>query len=136
MGWNPINEEQAQRIREQFKQEGLERYIEPLLPLFEQSIVMELHEAEKSEPVRIGVSHFGGVPDVPPGFVWPSAMSKEMVYPIYPIRREEPQPSLDPLHFIAQINLAEVAPFDEHHLLPATGMLYFFLNEPMSTVDE
>jgi len=52
-------------------------------------------------------SKFGGAPDVPVSFVWPTWFDK-------------------PLGFLAQINLQDIAPFDLHHVLPPMGLLSFF----------
>lgn len=55
-------------------------------------------------------SHIGGLPDLPHGMEWP--------------RMNDPDYGNDPLHFMAQIDLAEL-PW-RHPLLPATGTLLFF----------
>lgn len=52
-------------------------------------------------------SHLGGEPDLSPSFGWPTWQNV-------------------PQAFLGQINLADVAPFDENHLLPTTGLLSFF----------
>ncbi|MBT9394633.1 DUF1963 domain-containing protein [Hymenobacter sp. NST-14] len=71
---------------------------------------IRLHLApDTTELSSTGSSHTGGSPDLPPHHTWPT----------------EPQTG-KPLSFIAQINLQEVAPFDEQGLLPKTGILYFF----------
>ena len=54
-----------------------------------------------------GSSTFGGRPDLPAQFIWPS--NKER-----------------PLDFLLQINLAESMEFDLQGLLPSSGMLTFF----------
>lgn len=54
----------------------------------------------------IGASKIGGCPDLPPGVEWPHWH--------------------EPLAFIGQFNLAEVAPFDRERLLPTRGLLSFF----------
>lgn len=56
-----------------------------------------------------GTTKFGGLPDLPPTKTWP----------IY---------NDLPLPFLAQINLADVTPYDTTHLLPETGLLSFFFN--------
>ncbi|MFF2045899.1 DUF1963 domain-containing protein [Kitasatospora sp. NPDC058170] len=56
-------------------------------------------------------SRCGGVPDVPPGFVWPSTGSG---------------PDAQADCFVAQIDLAEVRGEDANGLLPPCGLLYFF----------
>lgn len=55
----------------------------------------------------LGISKFGGSPDLPPGYTWPEHNGL-------------------PLPFIAQINLAEIKPYDIEDLLPPSGMLNFF----------
>lgn len=67
---------------------------------------------------RSGTSRLGGLPDLPPGVVWP--------------RREGGL-----LTFIGQVNLAEVPRLGVPLPLPTGGMLYFFLgiDEPASKID-
>jgi uncharacterized protein YwqG len=60
-----------------------------------------------AEAIPLGASKFGGAPDVPEDFVWPTWNEK-------------------PLGFLAQINLEEVAPFDVENQLPKSGLLSFF----------
>lgn len=55
----------------------------------------------------IGVSKFGGKPDLPADFKWP--VYKNM-----------------PLIFLAQLSCRELAPLDINHELPETGLLSFF----------
>jgi uncharacterized protein YwqG len=55
-------------------------------------------------------SHIGGLPDLPDGMEWP--------------RMNDPDYGNDPLHFMAQVDLAEL-PW-RHPVLPATGTLLFF----------
>lgn len=74
------------------------------------------------EPARstrlLGACRIGGLPDLPAGVAWPS-YDEEDEY------RDEGDPPL-PFSFLAQVRLAEVAPFDEEQLLPKVGMIYFF----------
>lgn len=70
---------------------------------------------EPDADVAIGRSKIGGQPDLPPDFDWPYWNNR-------------------PLHFLAQFNMAEVAPYDVEHALPASGMLYFFLDDTMETL--
>ena len=60
--------------------------------------------AAHQKPDRIDGSRFGGLPDVPPNWHWPG-------------------PELE---FLAQFNLAELAPHDHENLLPKRGLLSFF----------
>ncbi len=55
-----------------------------------------------------GQSKFGGTPDVSKNFEWPLSADGS------------------PLSFLAQINCAEIAHLDTEHLLPTSGILYFF----------
>ncbi len=82
------------------------RLQEPLIELLRPTIALSATRAEDSE-IAIGASKFGGAPDVPQGFEWPTWNDK-------------------PLGFLAQINLEEVAAFDVEELLPKSGLLLFF----------
>jgi uncharacterized protein YwqG len=66
----------------------------------------------------LGGTRAGGRPDLPEGVDWPISAGEEA----------EPEP----MPFLLQVNLAEVAPFDADGLLPASGLLSFFFY----TVDE
>ena len=66
-----------------------------------------LLEKAADENLAVGQSKIGGAPDVPHDFVWPLWKEK-------------------PLGFVAQFDLAEVAPFDLNHELPTSGLLSFF----------
>ncbi len=78
-----------------------------LLPRLQRSIRLSPLPLDDGVELAKGASRFGGVPDVPAGFDWP-------------LREGEP------LGLIAQIQLSEVAGFDEDSLLPKTGWLCFF----------
>lgn len=60
--------------------------------------------------IPIGTSKLGGHPDVAEDFQWPF---------------NEDQP----LHFMAQINCAEIKDYDDEKLLPLTGLLLFFYDD-------
>lgn len=72
------------------------------------SIRYTLHQIPDYKAHQPWQSLIGGLPSFPPGVAWP----------------------LDdvgnPLAFVAQLNMAEVKPFDKEELLPASGFLYFF----------
>jgi uncharacterized protein YwqG len=61
-----------------------------------------------------GVSHLGGLPDLPAGTAWPMWKST-------------------PLAFIAQVRLEEAAPFDPQGYLPKSGLLSFFYDAQQDT---
>lgn len=61
-------------------------------------------------------TRFGGKPDVPPGFVWPTYMGKAF----------DGETKDRPLAFLAQFNCEELATYDKEHLLPDRGLLAFF----------
>lgn len=70
-------------------------------------------QADTGEPR--GRSRAGGDPDLPADMEWPTVNGQPMV-------------------FVAQLNLAEVAATDPQGLLPDSGMLYFFFgNDEPST---
>ncbi|MDN3203976.1 YwqG family protein [Algoriphagus sediminis] len=57
----------------------------------------------------LGVSRFGGTPDLPEGLNWPTFEDNPMV-------------------FLAQINLSEIEKLDLDKELPNSGMIYFFVH--------
>lgn len=64
------------------------------------------------EKLRPGESRFWGNPDLPVGFDYPMYVDDEGDdYPYF---------------FICQINMEEIAPYDNDNLLPKTGLLSFF----------
>lgn len=62
--------------------------------------------------IPVGASKFGGCPDVWPGFEWPVSGGR-------------------PLAFIGQMNIDELARYDEQGLLPSSGILSFFFDLAM-----
>jgi uncharacterized protein YwqG len=60
-----------------------------------------------SEDAPLGVSRFGGDPDLPLSTEWPAFLGRH-------------------IPFIAQIRLSETALYANESLLPSSGMLYFF----------
>lgn len=88
---------------------GLARVSEAVGKVALPSIRLTAHPAEDSQ-LLVGSTKFGGSPDLPQESTWPER-------------------SGSPLPFVAQINLAEVAPYDRSHLLPATGLLAFFFDQ-------
>ena len=66
---------------------------------------------------RTGASRFGGVPDVPAGFVWP-------VFETATYEDDAVRPR--PLAFLAQFDCQALAFCDKDGLLPRTGVLSFF----------
>ena len=71
---------------------------------------------QTDEPLPVGCSRIGGRPDVPSDFVWPT----------YEGSSYDVELKCRPLSFLAQINLRDVAAWDEEHLLPTEGILSFF----------
>ena len=67
-------------------------------------------------PIETRKSKFGGRPDVPADFVWP----------YYEGKSYEDKIQNRPLAFLAQLNCAELKPFDKEGLLPEMGVLSFF----------
>ena len=93
-----------ERIREEMLEAGLAGHYEALAPFARSAVYMELQEGEAD----FGASRMGGCPDLPAGMEWPRTEGGVV------------------LSFIAQINFAEVHPFDKNGELPENGMLWFF----------
>lgn len=85
---------------------GLSRYVDALSPLVRATIRVEPRSAT-AEDQRIGASRLGGAPDLPEALPWPADEQ-------------------GPLPFIAQFDLAVLAPLDLGHQLPPHGLLSFF----------
>lgn len=73
-------------------------------------------KSKSKEELPIGISKFGGKPDVPKDFKWFYYEGED--YNGETLNR--------PLSFLAQINCEEVKKYDEDNLLPKKGILYFF----------
>lgn len=71
---------------------------------------------EGEETYTLGATRFGGQPDVPPDFIWPT----------YEGESYDGVAKDRPLTFLAQFNCAKLAPFDTEHILPDHGLLSFF----------
>lgn len=65
----------------------------------------------------VGGTRFGGQPDVPADFVWPTFTTDTY---------EDDEVKARPLTFLAQFDCAELAALDKDDLLPETGVLSFF----------
>lgn len=98
-----------QTIRTLLEDAGLIPFTDGILKLIKPAISLRTRRLSANETIPVGRSKFGGLPDVPPKFVWPVWRGI-------------------PLTFLAQFNLADVAVFDRESLLPQYGQLYFFTN--------
>lgn len=76
---------------------------------------IELKIAGKEDYKRCA-TRFGGQPDVPSDFVWPT----------YEGKNYDDILKARPLAFLLQINCEELAQYDTEHLLPDHGLLSFF----------
>ncbi|MCR5556953.1 MAG: DUF1963 domain-containing protein [Butyrivibrio sp.] len=74
---------------------------------------IQLDVQSSNDSVTVTSSKIGGKPSVPEGFVWPT-------YHADYLEKDEP------LAFLAQFNLEELAPYDKDGLFPKKGMLSFF----------
>ena len=88
---------------------GLTRIADDITSLLRYTISIRTSPVEEAE-LPLGISKIGGLPDLPPDSDWPEWDDQ-------------------PLPLIAQIRLADIAPYDRSGELPHTGMLYFFFNE-------
>ncbi len=115
-------------IRELLSANGLSRIAAAVERLALPSVRLTATIVDETQ-LSLGASKIGGLPDLPMGQAWPevktilsgwesgvldTAFSGRQVY--------------FPFGFIAQFNLAEIAPYDTEQVLPQSGMLYFFLD--------
>jgi uncharacterized protein YwqG len=90
-------------------------------------------DAPVESDLPVGVSKFGGLPDLPAGMEWPIFRPppgfrrdpEDNVISIPPREHLDP-PEFTPIPMMAQIRLSDVAPFDVAGELPASGWLWFF----------
>lgn len=76
--------------------------------------------AEGGRGIAVGASKIGGLPDLPPGFVWPPGGDCHAIY-------NDDTGGTDRLAgFMAQVNFAEIAQTQAAKDLPETGLLSFF----------
>lgn len=95
-------------LRDELVQRDLGPYFDALKPLAKNALHITLQMAQE-DAVSVGVSKFGGMPDLPQDMPWPYTGKNQI-----------------PMSFVAQVNFAEAAPYDLEHKLPDRGMLYFF----------
>lgn len=86
---------------------------ETLKSLARNSIELKI---ENEETYKLGATRFGGQPDVPADFVWPTYEGENYKGIVKSI----------PLTFLAQFNCTDLAKYDSEHLLPDHGLLSFF----------
>lgn len=94
-------------LREQIRSVGLNRLEEEIIRLAQPCIYM-IREAVDDDKLPLGSSKLGGLPDLPADFQWPYYNSV-------------------PLTFIGQFNFSEFAKLDLDGILPAQGILYYFI---------
>lgn len=97
----------TQHLQQLFAACALEKYWTTVSPLVSPGVAVNLTPADEAL-FTVGESKVGGQPDLPDYYEWPKDEKGK------------------PLSFIAQFNLAELAPFEKENILPRQGMLYFF----------
>ena len=95
-------------LKKEMSERGLSGYFEALAPLSKNSVSITL-DVQDDDALPVGISKFGGLPDLPDGAAWFRTAELDI-----------------PMSFVAQVNFAEVVPYDLEHKLPERGMLYFF----------
>jgi len=105
-----------EQVRELITAVGLDHRAADIMAMLQPSIAIHTNPSDDST-IPLGQSKFGGMPDLPPDIAWPDYQGR-------------------PLDFVAQINLADVAPFDHDKRLPTSGRLYFYFDERKYYEDE
>lgn len=115
-----------------YNRKTLQRIAPQIAHLQRNSLRMQPHPLSATALPR-GISKCGGIPDLPPIMSWPRGTLQipeptplfKATYPEYPYL---PSDGTFSLPFLAQIQLDTAHPYDTEGLLPATGILYFFVN--------
>lgn len=87
---------------------GLARVVDDVLALAQPAIRLSLTRVDEEPTLPLGASRIGGAPDLPADVEWPTTDNGQ------------------PLPFIAQIRLADIATLDQEGDLPHDGLLSFF----------
>lgn len=103
-----------QPIQEMARQHNLGRIAEELARAVLPCLHGKLARVNVDDQQPIGASHLGGMPDLPPDFVWPRWRDT-------------------PLSFLMQVNLADIAAFAVARDFPASGLLWFFCDPEQRT---
>lgn len=94
-------EKEKQKLVSELKQYKWEEP-EKIISLIEPNIYLS-----ESKSHKLGHSKFGGTPDLPTDYKWPTFQDEPMV-------------------FFGQINLEQTSELDKENILPKSGILYFF----------
>ena len=105
-GFNPISRTQEALLRLRIECQNLGSQSDLIVARAQNAIRFKGAPGREDE---IGGTRFGGLPDVPPGWVWPDAENG--------------------MEFLAQFNLVELAPFDHNSVLPRYGLLSIFVRD-------
>lgn len=97
-------------LHQHYTAAGLTTYAEKIGKYLRHAITIT---TECRDDIALGASKFGGTPDLPPDWSWPTRKD----------RKSGQERSLD---FVAQINFAESKTYDVEGELPAHGILYLF----------
>lgn len=76
---------------------------------------------------NVSFNKFGGKPNVPSNFLWPTYTKEEEIIMPCDIRTR-------PMSFVLQVNLQDLKPFDKENLLPESGVFSLFydnLSQPL-----
>lgn len=98
----------AAALAERLRANRLARVVDDLLALAQPAIRLDLTQAADEATMPLGGSKVGGAPDLPADVEWPTTDSGQ------------------PLPFIAQIRLADIAALDPQGDLPHDGLLSLF----------
>lgn len=98
-----------EKIRSLICNRELMRIAGDLTGLLRYAIRMKTRPVDDEAELALGTSKIGGLPDLPPHVDWPTWDDQ-------------------PLPFLTQIRLHDIAPYNYADELPYAGMLYFFFN--------
>jgi uncharacterized protein YwqG len=105
-----MTKKELKELFRQNKMSGVWNMVEPKL---KNAVHISLSPSSEAR-IALGQSKMGGLPDLPKGLKW------------FEYKGE-------PMSFVAQINLWEVAQYDTENRLPKEGILYFFYDATQSS---
>lgn len=108
-----MTKQQGKKSKDKGVSPEVARYMEAYRRVAKPTVLLKISgEVEQ----KVGATRFGGRPDVPADFVWPTFTGKG----------GDRKVKTRPLSFLAQFNCADLASHDTTGLLPTTGLLSFF----------
>jgi len=102
-----VSQKHYQKLEQLIKEAGLEKHAKEILELAAPCVRIKTFSCSEQD-LKVGMSYFGGLPDLPEDMTWPERAPGE------------------PLSFLGQVNFKDIEQFDSAKDLPKDGLLQFY----------